>query len=85
MKFSDMDEAAFVADQLSEVHDAMGVDNGRASRLLLALDSEAPDAGVLAEVLSGAAVRLIERINAGDESARADLVTLLRIVSGQAN
>jgi hypothetical protein len=83
MKFADHDEAAFIADQLAEVADAMGTDNARASRLLLALDAEAPDSGVLTELLSGAAVRLVERLNTGDESARADLVTLLRIVSGQ--
>jgi len=84
MKISDEDEARFLADQLAEVRDAMGVDNDRASRLLVALDREAPDSGVLSDLLAVAAVRLVERLRAGDESARADLVTLLRIVSGQA-
>ena len=83
MKIGDADEAHFLADQLAEVSDAMGSgDNSRAARLLVALDDEAPDAGVLTDLLAGAAVRLIERINAGDESARADLRTLLEIVSG---
>lgn len=82
MKFSDPDEARFVADQLAEVRDSMGVDNARAARLIVALDAEAPDAGVLMELMVIAGERLAQRAGAGDEEARNDLETLLRIVAG---
>ena len=83
MKFSDPDEAQFIADQLAEIRDAMGTDNDRAARLIMALDAEAPDAGVLMELMVIAGERLAQRAGAGDEEARNDLETMLRILAGQ--
>lgn len=84
MRLTDEDEARFVADQLAEARDAMGVDSARAARLLVALDAEAPDVGVLMDLLMMAGEKLAERAGAGDEQAKDDLMELLRIAAGHA-
>lgn len=82
MRFADEDEARFIADQLAEIRDAMGTDNDRASRLIVALDAEAPDADVFMEMLVLAGERLARAAGGGDPAALAKLEEFLRIVAG---
>lgn len=78
----DRDEALFVADQLAEVRDAMGVDNDRAARLLVALEAEAPDSDVFMGLLTLAGERLAREAGGGDPAALARLEEFLRMMAG---
>ena len=79
----DRDEVAFIADQLGEARAALAsADNDRAARLLLALEAEAPESGVVDELIMTAAERLAKQAKTGDEQARAALLDLLRKVAG---
>jgi hypothetical protein len=86
MRFADLAQAQFVADQLALVATALdGQDVVRAVHLLAELEEKAPGTGVLPELEARLMAQLGAGTDAGNPATPDDLATLREIVTGGEN